>query len=224
MLTLMNVLGCRKPSRCHLLITSGPSGCSTTHTLFTRTGTHVHTHTHSLSGLSSFCLVIGHVICVQLSGSGTDVGSTRHLRWCWCFAMYVLRFDACPLFMALCSCPLSAVCVWAVGGSTELVSPCLAPEYSGSWEYAEVVYTVRGQKAGEQRCRWPSSVSCCELWCVARVFVCVFQVSRCTRRAWPEWRSSSTRSWWRCLKLHTRTSSPSVISTTELSTSLCSVR
>ncbi|TNM99365.1 hypothetical protein fugu_012398 [Takifugu bimaculatus] len=36
-----------------------------------------------------------------------------------------------------------------VGGSTELVSPCLAPEYSGSWEYAEVVYTVRGQKAGE---------------------------------------------------------------------------
>uniref|UniRef100_A0A674MGJ9 Ectonucleoside triphosphate diphosphohydrolase 6 n=1 Tax=Takifugu rubripes TaxID=31033 RepID=A0A674MGJ9_TAKRU len=37
----------------------------------------------------------------------------------------------------------------SVGGSTELVSPCLAPEYSGSWEYAEVVYTVRGQKAGE---------------------------------------------------------------------------
>uniref|UniRef100_H2T549 Ectonucleoside triphosphate diphosphohydrolase 6 n=1 Tax=Takifugu rubripes TaxID=31033 RepID=H2T549_TAKRU len=36
-----------------------------------------------------------------------------------------------------------------LGGSTELVSPCLAPEYSGSWEYAEVVYTVRGQKAGE---------------------------------------------------------------------------
>ncbi|CAG05101.1 unnamed protein product, partial [Tetraodon nigroviridis] len=36
-----------------------------------------------------------------------------------------------------------------LGGSTELVSPCLAPEYSGSWEYADVVYTVRGQKAGE---------------------------------------------------------------------------
>ena len=37
----------------------------------------------------------------------------------------------------------------AVGGSTELVSPCLAPEYSGSWEHADVVYTVKGQKAGE---------------------------------------------------------------------------
>ncbi|XP_078099021.1 ectonucleoside triphosphate diphosphohydrolase 6 isoform X2 [Sander vitreus] len=34
-------------------------------------------------------------------------------------------------------------------GSTELVSPCLAPESSGSWEHADVVYTVRGQKAGE---------------------------------------------------------------------------
>ncbi|XP_060943445.1 ectonucleoside triphosphate diphosphohydrolase 6 isoform X2 [Limanda limanda] len=34
-------------------------------------------------------------------------------------------------------------------GSTELVSPCLAPEYSGSWEHADVVYTVKGQKAGE---------------------------------------------------------------------------
>lgn len=220
MLTLMNVLGCRKPSRCRLLITSDPSGCSTTHTLFTRTGK--HTHTHSLSGTSYFSLVMCHVICVQLSGSGTDVGSTRHLGWCWCFAMYVLCFHAYLFFMALCSRPLSAVCVWAVGGSTELVSPCLAPEYSGSWEYAEVVYTVRGQKAGEQRCRWPLSVSFCELWCAARVLL--FQVSRCTRRAWPEWRSSSTRSCWRCLKLNSRTSSRSVISTTELSTSLCSVR
>ncbi|XP_036979546.1 ectonucleoside triphosphate diphosphohydrolase 6 [Acanthopagrus latus] len=36
-----------------------------------------------------------------------------------------------------------------LGGSTELVSPCLAPEYSGSWEHADVVYAVRGQKAGE---------------------------------------------------------------------------
>ncbi|KAM7409189.1 hypothetical protein PAMA_002743 [Pampus argenteus] len=34
-------------------------------------------------------------------------------------------------------------------GSTQLVSPCLAPEYSGSWEHADVVYAVRGQKAGE---------------------------------------------------------------------------
>ncbi|XP_044069896.1 ectonucleoside triphosphate diphosphohydrolase 6 isoform X2 [Siniperca chuatsi] len=34
-------------------------------------------------------------------------------------------------------------------GSTELVSPCLAPEYSGTWEHADVVYTVKGQKAGE---------------------------------------------------------------------------
>lgn len=36
-----------------------------------------------------------------------------------------------------------------LGGSTELVSPCLPPEWSGSWEHADVRYTVRGQKAGE---------------------------------------------------------------------------
>lgn len=36
-----------------------------------------------------------------------------------------------------------------LGGSTELVSPCLAPEYSGSWEHADIMYTVKGQKAGE---------------------------------------------------------------------------
>ncbi|KAM8859639.1 ectonucleoside triphosphate diphosphohydrolase 6 isoform 2-T8 [Spinachia spinachia] len=35
------------------------------------------------------------------------------------------------------------------GSSTELVSPCLAPESSGSWEHADLVYRVRGQKAGE---------------------------------------------------------------------------
>lgn len=34
-------------------------------------------------------------------------------------------------------------------GSLELVSPCLAPEYSGQWEHAEIMYTVKGQKAGE---------------------------------------------------------------------------
>ncbi|XP_044069898.1 ectonucleoside triphosphate diphosphohydrolase 6 isoform X3 [Siniperca chuatsi] len=37
-----------------------------------------------------------------------------------------------------------------LGGSTELVSPCLAPEYSGTWEHADVVYTVKGQKAEEK--------------------------------------------------------------------------
>ncbi|KAG2467226.1 ENTP6 diphosphohydrolase, partial [Polypterus senegalus] len=31
----------------------------------------------------------------------------------------------------------------------ELQSPCLAPDYRGDWEHAEVVYTLRGQKAGE---------------------------------------------------------------------------
>uniref|UniRef100_A0A3B4ZTT3 nucleoside diphosphate phosphatase n=1 Tax=Stegastes partitus TaxID=144197 RepID=A0A3B4ZTT3_9TELE len=36
-----------------------------------------------------------------------------------------------------------------LGGSTELVSPCLPPEFSGSWEHADIIYTVRGQKAGE---------------------------------------------------------------------------
>lgn len=36
-----------------------------------------------------------------------------------------------------------------LGGSTELVSPCLAAEYSGSWEYGDVVYTVKGQRSGE---------------------------------------------------------------------------
>ncbi|MBN3297077.1 ectonucleoside triphosphate diphosphohydrolase 6 [Amia ocellicauda] len=30
-----------------------------------------------------------------------------------------------------------------------LVSPCLAPDYTDLWEHAEVVYTVKGQKAGE---------------------------------------------------------------------------
>ncbi|XP_068182724.1 ectonucleoside triphosphate diphosphohydrolase 6 isoform X2 [Antennarius striatus] len=36
-----------------------------------------------------------------------------------------------------------------LGGSTELISPCLAPEFSGTWEYADVLYSVKGQKAGE---------------------------------------------------------------------------
>ncbi|XP_053189617.1 ectonucleoside triphosphate diphosphohydrolase 6 [Scomber japonicus] len=36
-----------------------------------------------------------------------------------------------------------------LGGSTQLVSPCLAPEYSGSWEHDDIIYTVSGQKAGE---------------------------------------------------------------------------
>lgn len=30
----------------------------------------------------------------------------------------------------------------------ELISPCLAPDYTGEWEHAEVTYTLRGQKAG----------------------------------------------------------------------------
>ncbi|XP_041108087.1 ectonucleoside triphosphate diphosphohydrolase 6-like isoform X1 [Polyodon spathula] len=30
-----------------------------------------------------------------------------------------------------------------------LVSPCLAPDYEEQWEHAEVVYTIKGQKAGE---------------------------------------------------------------------------
>ncbi|XP_026141499.1 ectonucleoside triphosphate diphosphohydrolase 6 [Carassius auratus] len=34
-------------------------------------------------------------------------------------------------------------------GPRELVSPCLAPDYSGQWEHAEVLYTVKGQKSGE---------------------------------------------------------------------------
>lgn len=31
----------------------------------------------------------------------------------------------------------------------ELVSPCLAPDYTGQWEHAEVTYKLKGQKAGE---------------------------------------------------------------------------
>lgn len=31
----------------------------------------------------------------------------------------------------------------------ELISPCLAPDYTGQWEHAEVTYALRGQKAGE---------------------------------------------------------------------------
>uniref|UniRef100_A0A9J8AQ10 nucleoside diphosphate phosphatase n=2 Tax=Cyprinus carpio TaxID=7962 RepID=A0A9J8AQ10_CYPCA len=41
------------------------------------------------------------------------------------------------------------VYVFSVAGPQELVSPCLAPDYSGQWEHAEVLYTVKGQKAGE---------------------------------------------------------------------------
>uniref|UniRef100_A0A3Q4GYY5 nucleoside diphosphate phosphatase n=1 Tax=Neolamprologus brichardi TaxID=32507 RepID=A0A3Q4GYY5_NEOBR len=37
----------------------------------------------------------------------------------------------------------------AILGGVGLVSPCLAPEYSGSWEHADVVYTVKGQSTGE---------------------------------------------------------------------------
>ncbi|XP_061915355.1 ectonucleoside triphosphate diphosphohydrolase 6 [Entelurus aequoreus] len=37
-----------------------------------------------------------------------------------------------------------------LGGSTELVSPCLAADYSGSWEYADTVFTVSGHRAGEE--------------------------------------------------------------------------
>ncbi|KAJ8418339.1 hypothetical protein AAFF_G00140480 [Aldrovandia affinis] len=36
-----------------------------------------------------------------------------------------------------------------LGGSQELVSPCLSPDFEDRWEHAEVVYTVKGQKAGE---------------------------------------------------------------------------
>ncbi|XP_013879070.1 ectonucleoside triphosphate diphosphohydrolase 6 [Austrofundulus limnaeus] len=35
------------------------------------------------------------------------------------------------------------------GGSTELLSPCLPPEFSGRWEHADVIYTLKGQKPGE---------------------------------------------------------------------------
>uniref|UniRef100_A0A3Q2DQE5 Ectonucleoside triphosphate diphosphohydrolase 6 n=1 Tax=Cyprinodon variegatus TaxID=28743 RepID=A0A3Q2DQE5_CYPVA len=37
----------------------------------------------------------------------------------------------------------------AVGGSTELVSPCLPPGFSGRWEHANAVYALKGQKPGE---------------------------------------------------------------------------
>ncbi|XP_034041179.1 ectonucleoside triphosphate diphosphohydrolase 6 isoform X3 [Thalassophryne amazonica] len=44
---------------------------------------------------------------------------------------------------------LGGVHVPSPEGSTELISPCLAPGYSGSWEHADVVYTVKGQKEGQ---------------------------------------------------------------------------
>lgn len=49
--------------------------------------------------------------------------------------MCINKFDCC-------------VCVFYVAGPQELVSPCLAPDYSGQWEHADVLYTVKGQKAG----------------------------------------------------------------------------
>ncbi|XP_038157659.1 ectonucleoside triphosphate diphosphohydrolase 6 [Cyprinodon tularosa] len=36
-----------------------------------------------------------------------------------------------------------------VGGSTELVSPCFPPGFSGHWEHADAVYALKGQKPGE---------------------------------------------------------------------------
>ncbi|XP_053730742.1 ectonucleoside triphosphate diphosphohydrolase 6 isoform X2 [Synchiropus splendidus] len=35
-----------------------------------------------------------------------------------------------------------------LGGSVQLVSPCLAPEYSGVWQHNDVIYAVRGQRSG----------------------------------------------------------------------------
>lgn len=43
LLTAMNVLGCRKPSKCRPSITSDPWECSIIHTLSTHTGTCTHT-------------------------------------------------------------------------------------------------------------------------------------------------------------------------------------
>ncbi|XP_053730743.1 ectonucleoside triphosphate diphosphohydrolase 6 isoform X3 [Synchiropus splendidus] len=36
-----------------------------------------------------------------------------------------------------------------LGGSVQLVSPCLAPEYSGVWQHNDVIYAVRGQRSGK---------------------------------------------------------------------------
>ncbi|XP_030642649.1 ectonucleoside triphosphate diphosphohydrolase 6 [Chanos chanos] len=36
-----------------------------------------------------------------------------------------------------------------LAGTQELVSPCLAPDYTDQWVHAEVKYTVKGQKTGE---------------------------------------------------------------------------
>lgn len=38
--------------------------------------------------------------------------------------------------------------LFSVEGPQELMSPCLAPDYSGQWEHAEVIYKLKGQKAG----------------------------------------------------------------------------
>ncbi|KAM8859640.1 ectonucleoside triphosphate diphosphohydrolase 6 isoform 3-T9 [Spinachia spinachia] len=71
------------------------------------------------------------------------------------------------------------------GSSTELVSPCLAPESSGSWEHADLVYRVRGQKE-----------------------------SRSTRRVGPKWRRFYTGRWSLCSRQWTWTSTPSRTTTT----------
>lgn len=42
----------------------------------------------------------------------------------------------------------SVLLFFLVEGPQELVSPCLAPDYSGQWEHAEVIYKLKGQKAG----------------------------------------------------------------------------
>ena len=36
----------------------------------------------------------------------------------------------------------------AVGEGEELISPCLPPGFKSEWQHAEIVYKIKGQKAG----------------------------------------------------------------------------
>uniref|UniRef100_A0A3B4XZF7 nucleoside diphosphate phosphatase n=1 Tax=Seriola lalandi dorsalis TaxID=1841481 RepID=A0A3B4XZF7_SERLL len=82
----------------------------------------------------------------------TDIDTNRERDWMKVHLNHFLSSVCSYLGLGLMSARLTVlggVDASPLGGSTELVSPCLAPEYSGSWEHADVVYTVKGQKAGE---------------------------------------------------------------------------
>uniref|UniRef100_A0A8C1UTL7 nucleoside diphosphate phosphatase n=1 Tax=Cyprinus carpio TaxID=7962 RepID=A0A8C1UTL7_CYPCA len=85
---------------------------------------------------------------------GTDEGMSAWITINFLLGKQILVVTLCFIYLGL---GLMSARLAVLGGiegqplagPQELVSPCLAPDYSGQWEHAEVLYTVKGQKAGE---------------------------------------------------------------------------